>query len=166
MTVERNLLPITEFRIVFGPNRLFTELDAYAVSVNIPSINMADLPTPWRSELGYVASNRITYDPLNIKFAVDEKMQIYYDLYRWMYENACAPGGGHGTGPNAFSDISLQILNSSFGKTQEFKFVNSFPTQINSIEFNVQASEVTYAYVDVSFRYDYFEIVGMLESKC
>ena len=59
-------------------------------------------------------------------------------------------------------DLPLCIMSSHNNVNRKFVFKNAFPTSLGSIEFNVQNSDVEYAYVDVTFRYDYFGPEGAL----
>lgn len=155
MTVERNLLPVSDFRIVFGPTKELTNLHVYAIAVTLPGVNLADLGVPFRHEPGYVGSNRMTYDPLNVRFMCDENMEIYKDLFNWMRNNTLDQNSDEIL---SVADIRMHILSSHSNKTREIHFINAFPTSIGSIEFNLQTSEITYANFDVTFRYDLFNI--------
>jgi len=155
MAVERNLLPVSDFRIVFGPTKELTNLHIYATSVTLPSVNLADLNTPFRHEQGFTPSNRMTFDPLNIRFMCDENMEIYRDLFNWMKNNTLDQNHEQIL---SVADIRMHILSSHSNKTREIHFIDAFPTSIGSIEFNLQTSEITYASFDATFRYDKFTI--------
>lgn len=154
-TLDRNLLSISDFRVVFGPTNQLRSLDVFAVSINLPSVSMDALPTPHRQYAGFSHGGKINYDQLNIRFACDEKMIIYEDLYTWMCNNTThypkVPEDLLTT-----ADITLQPLTSHLNISREIRFARAFPTSIAPMEFNVQVSEATYATFDVTFHYDYF----------
>ena len=156
MTVERNLLPVSDFRIVFGETAELTNLHVYAVSITLPSVSLPDVSTPYRHEPGFVPGNRMAYDPLNIRFMCDENMEIYKDLFNWMRNNTL----DHYNSDQLLSvaDIRMHILSSHSNMTREIHFMEAFPTSIGSIEFNLQTTEITYASFDATFRYDKFNI--------
>jgi hypothetical protein len=58
------------------------------------------------------------------------------------------------------ADLSLIIMSSHNNANKTFTFANAFPTSLGSIEFNTQAQDIEYAFMDVTFRYDYFKIEG------
>ena len=56
-------------------------------------------------------------------------------------------------------DMSLSFITSHNNISRVIRLVDAFPTNLGGVEFNVQSSETEYAFVDVTFRYDYFEFV-------
>jgi hypothetical protein len=55
--------------------------------------------------------------------------------------------------------MTLHFLTNHNNISRSVRFANAFPTNIGGLEFNVQQTESEYAYVDVTFRYDYFEFL-------
>jgi hypothetical protein len=55
--------------------------------------------------------------------------------------------------------MTLHFLTNHNNISRSVRFANAFPTNIGGLEFNVQQTESEYAYVDVTFRYDYFEFI-------
>jgi hypothetical protein len=56
-------------------------------------------------------------------------------------------------------DIALSFITSHNNISRVVRLVDAFPTNLGGVEFNVQSSETEYAFVDVTFRYDYFEFL-------
>ena len=162
MTVDRSLLSISDFRIIFGPTNQLRSLDVYATSVNLPSISMDGIPTPYRQFAGFTWGGKINYDQLNIRFACDEKMNIYEDLFNWMKNNSTIPAlpGGNPYDVLNTADITLKILTSHLNPNRDVRFIRAFPTSIAPMEFNIRTAEQTYANFDVTFHYDYFEFLS------
>jgi len=146
--MNNNLLPLTGFKMAVGENQ-FKLLQHFAVSANMPGVNIAEVSTTFRNLSGYVPSDHISYDALNVRVAVDENMHVYDEVFSWL--SSC-------TTSNILPvhDIVLNFLTSKFNITRSVSFKNVFPVSISSIEFNVQNTEVDYAYIDVGFRYDNF----------
>ena len=161
-TLDRNLLSTSDFRIIFGPIKQLRSLDIFAISVNLPSVSMDALPTPHRQYAGFSHGGKINYDQLNIRFACDEKMELYEDIFNWVCANTTVPTEPPTRYPDVLStaDIKLQILKSSLGTTKEITFVRAFPTNIAPMEFSVQNTEPVFANFDVTFNYDYFTFDG------
>lgn len=148
MTLERNLLPTDAYVITFGHTKELRTLETYAVNVTLPSITLSEVSTPHRNHQGFVPGDTVQYDSLAIRFLCDEKMELYEDIHNWIMKNRSSIG--------PVADISLGILNSHNNDNRRVQFINAFPTSLGSIEFNAQATEVTYALLDVNFRYDKF----------
>lgn len=105
----------------------------------------------------FVPGSKIVYDPLSVSMLISEDMENYVEIYSWLRE--CVLGAQeNGAERKKESDIIIQILNSKNNVHKEVVFHNAFPTAIGTIDWNVEDSDVTYASVDVMFRYDYFTI--------
>ena len=149
--MNNNLLPLTGFKMSIGSNN-FKTLQHFAVSATMPGVSIGEISATYRNFAGYVSSDHITYDNLTIRVAVDEAMTVYDEALQWLTDNTTADV----TKPY---DIMLNFLSSNFNIARSVNFVNAFPSSISAIEFNVQNTEVEYAYIDIVFRYDYFEFV-------
>jgi len=149
--MNNNLLPLTGFKLSVGTDQ-FKHLRHFAVSANMPGCNIGEVSTTYRNLSGYVPSDHISYDSLNIRFAVDESMVVYDEVFQWL--SSC-------TSSNVIPvhDIVLNFLTSKFNISRSVSFSNVFPSSISGINFDVQNTEVEYAYIDVIFRYDNFVFV-------
>ena len=56
-------------------------------------------------------------------------------------------------------DATLLVLNSHNNVSKQIKFNGMFPTNLSSIEFNTQASEIEMVQCDISFAYTNFEFI-------
>ena len=157
MTVERNFLPTTDFRIAFGPTHLLRNLEVYAISASVPNVSLGEVSTPYRNNQGFVSGETLTYDTLSIEFMCDEGMELYEDIYNWMYTNTNTSFPDPGL---EVADIRLQILNSNHSLSREILFQEAFPTSLGGIELNAQNTDVTPAKLSVTFRYDKFQLVS------
>lgn len=93
----------------------------------------------------YVPGDKIIFDPMSITMLVAENMENYVEIFNWMMSNT-----------EEVDDVTVYILSSKNNVNRTVTFKNAFPTNIGSISFNVQDADITYAQVDVTFRYDYF----------
>lgn len=107
----------------------------------------------FRNHAGWVPGDHLNFEPFNIRIALDEDFAGYTEIFNWLKSH---------TEDNDLkvADITLIVLSSHNNTNKSFRFVNAFPTTLGSIEFNVQNTDIEYAYTDVTFRYDYFEIDG------
>tara|TARA_B110000459_G_C16303572_1_gene356012 strand:+ start:50 stop:475 length:426 start_codon:yes stop_codon:yes gene_type:complete len=122
-----------------------------------------------------VPGDKITFDPLSVKFVVDEDMTNYREIYDWIM--AIGPGfdtkdfstlidskktssGAFASGnyENMFSDSTLIINTSSNNANVEFSFEDCFPTSLGGIEFASDSDGVEYATCDLTLRYTLFKI--------
>ena len=113
----------------------------------MPSMAMTEATIARPKIDAYVPGDKITFDPLSITMLVAEDMENYEEIYNWMLADQ-----------NIVDDISIYLLTSKKNSNKFVTFKNAFPTNIGSITFNVQDTDVTYAQLDVTFRYDYFTI--------
>jgi hypothetical protein len=151
VTSNKNLLSLTGFKLqISGADYVNTEY--FAVSATLPSINLPEIELSYRNRHGFLPGEKIQYDPINIRIAVDEELKVYDELYQWILKNAT-------TDSLDAREMSLIFLTSHNNVSRIMRFANAFPTSIGSVEFNTQMADVDYAYVDVSFRYDSFELV-------
>ncbi len=102
--------------------------------------------------MGYVPGDKLNYDPLTIRVAIDERLESYREIFGWLHTNVSAA-------ELKIHDITLHFLTNHNNISRSIRFANAFPTNIGGLEFNVQGTESEYAFVDVTFRYDYFEFL-------
>lgn len=151
VTSNKNLLSLTGFKLqISGADYVNTEY--FAVSATLPSISLPEIELSYRNRHGFLPGEKIEYEPISIRIAVDEELKVYDELYQWILKNAT-------TNTLDVREMSLIFLTSHNNISRTMRFTNAFPTSIGSVEFNTQMTEVEYAYVDVSFRYDRFELL-------
>ena len=146
------------------------------VGATLPSINFSEATfnTPLAVE-SLVPGDKITFDPLTVRFIVDEDMKNYQEIYNWIMK--LGPGidtddyqslvnstkTSTGKFSNAdfsqmYSDCILIVNTSSNNANLEIQFVDAFPTSLGSIDFVTDASEVEYAVCELTLRYTFFKI--------
>lgn len=151
VTSNKNLLSLTGFKLQISGND-YMNTEYFAVSASLPSINLPEIELSYRNQHGFLPGEKIQYDPITIRIAVDEELKVYDEIYQWILKNTTSKDLD-------VRDMSLVLLTSHNNVSRTLRFTNAFPTSIGSVEFNTQMSEVEYAYLDVSFRYDRFEFV-------
>ena len=151
LTGNLSLLPVTSFKLVLNSHE-FANIEFFAVSVQIPSVSLSAAATKFRNKWGFEPGDSLVYEPLQVRLAVDENMKCYKEVFDWIK--------GHTNQTDLkMSDITLIVMSSHNNPNVKFKFVNAFPTSLGQIEFNAQQGDVEYAFIDVTFQYDYFEMV-------
>jgi hypothetical protein len=149
--MNSNLLSLTGFKLLIH-NVDFKYTQYFALSASFPSVSLPEVATGFRNQAGFVSGDRLSYDTLNIRVAIDENLESYNELFNWLR---------HNTKTQALKthDIILCFLTNHNNVGRKVKFTNAFPTSLGGIEFSVQQSDVEYAAVDIGFRYDYFEFI-------
>ena len=124
----------------------------------------------------YLPGDKLTFDPLGVRFIVDEDMTNYQEIYNWMIQ--LAPGydtddyrdlvgssittsgfdSRDGDYSKMYSDASLIVNTSSNNANIEFTFEDCFPTSLGSIDFKSDESDVPYVVADLTLRYTLFKV--------
>ena len=149
----------------------------FCVGATLPGINFSEAQHNTTLAIeSYLPGDKITFDPLVVRFAVDEDMKNYQEIYNWIM----ALGPGHDTDDfktlvgstkytgtsittrgddlEMYSDATLMINTSSNNANVEFNFIDCFPTSLGAIEFSTDAQDVAYAQCDLTLRYTYYTI--------
>lgn len=152
MSIDNNLLPNSQFRLIIGGTNEFPKMSFFATTANIPGVSLQEIGVKYRNLPGFTPGNSLTYEQLSCNLLCDEKMLAYIECFSWLKHNA-KDGEGIKT-----TDIIVETLNSHFNTSRSFRFINAFPTTLGSLEFN-SSGEPGYASFDVSFSYDEFDVV-------
>lgn len=159
-----------------SPNGFMLNIDRtpkvsfYTQEVNLPGMSIPALETPTTLASISIPSDKINFDPLVFTFIVDEQMDNWYELYKWMrglghpenYEQYTIENnrGQKGMSELArnYSDATLQVLGSNNMPVRTFRFVDCYPINISGITFNSTNTDVTYATASVTLEYSYFKL--------
>jgi len=136
-------------------------VEFFTQGISIPGVSGTPIAmaTPLRTM--YQPQDQLNYDDLTIQFIVDEQMNNYKEVLRWM-EGLGAPEStkqyadydkGNAT---LASDISVVITNSHKNPNIKFTFKEAFPVTLGGIELNVNTQDIAYATCDVTMRYESF----------
>ena len=171
----------TQWRLAF--NRL-PKTTWFCTAANIPGISLgeASYPTPMLDT--FVSGDKLTFETLNITFIVDEELQNYRELWDWMVgigapkshdqwtavlsegDGAVRQFGANDKDPrtkltyeesNLYSDATLIVYNSKNMAKVNVQFKNMFPTNLSSLEYSQELTDVEYFHATASFRYLYYE---------
>ena len=149
--IDSNLLALTGFKLFIHAED-FKHTQYFAVSASFPSVSLPEVTTGYRNLSGFVSGDKLAYDPLTIRIAIDERLESYREIFNWIHSNTSNK-------ELTVHNITLHFLTNHNNISRSVRFANAFPTNIGGLEFNVQQTESEYAYVDVTFRYDYFEFL-------
>ena len=153
------------------------KVDFLCQSANIPQISMGTAVQPSYLKDIAVPGDKVLYDDLTVRFLVDEKMENYLSIYKWMTglgypenvgqfrqlrkddirTNASASDDGD---PRyfEFSDATLQILSSNYRPSVLVNFKDAFPVSLSTLEFDVSQRDYNFFTASVTFKYTIFNI--------
>ena len=164
-----NLLQPTKYLLVF--DRLPT-VTFFCQSVNIPGINLGQAPLQTPTLDIFAPGNKITYNPFNIHFLVDEKLLSWQELHTW-FRSIASPASyderkklqslvpQKGNKPSYYSDATLTVLSSLNNPILRVNFYNMFPITLSDIIFDSSQSADDIISADSTFMFDYFDFVDV-----
>ena len=169
---NRNYLSPLGFKLIISK---IPKVDFLCQAANIPSISMgtAVQPTPLKDIP--VPGDKPVYDDLTVRFIIDENMENYLSLNKWItglgypesikqYQQLADVGPDLETRDNTnprwfeFSDATLQILSSNYQPNIGVNFKGCFPISVSTLEFDSSQRDYSYFTCEATFKYDYYTI--------
>lgn len=168
-----NFLGQNNFR--FAIKRL-PNVNYFCQSVTVPAIAVGAIESPTPFAAVPRPGDRITYDPLNIRFKVDEDLTNYFEIQSWM------EGLGHpdelkqtrdlsedirrtqiGARPIGYyttfiSDATLNIMTSNKNFNKTIFFYDCFPISLTELSFESTNTDVEYLEATATFRYRKYQL--------
>ena len=148
----------------------------FCTGVTLPGVNFSEaLHTHTLAINSYLPGDKIEFDPLTVKFVVDEDMKNYQEIFDWimklgpgrdtddfmgLVESTKRSDGtlSSASFENMYSDATIIVNTSSNNANIEFQFQDTFPTSLGAIEFAADQAGVEYATCDLTLRYTLFKI--------
>jgi len=149
LTANTNLLSPVGFRLTINRQK-YANTEYFITSFALPEVTSGEVQMNFRGGISYQTSETRQFGGLNLRFAIDEDMKNYTEIYNWLKDN---------TEKHEVSDMILSVMSSHNIVNKQFQFKNAFPISLSGVDFNVQSNDVEYAQADVSFRYDEFMII-------
>ena len=154
LTSNVNFLQQVNFKLtIINPN--FTNLEYFCTSVNLPSMSMQEITQNYQNDQSFFPGEQLNFEPLRVKFMVDENMINYTEVFNWMTKNSY-------TAANAFperADMILSVLSSKNTINRQFQFSDAFPTSIGELAFNTQAQTIEYLSCEMTLRFNHMKII-------
>lgn len=176
---NRNFLSPVGFQFQIGK---MPAVEFFCQTAAIPAISMGVAEQGTRLNKIYQPGDELYYEPLFIKFLIDENMKNYYQVHDWI-RRITTPFASqeftYNTGDDATddkvpyaprdirdlpkwgenqwrSDCSLVVLSSNYRPVAEFTFMDAFPISLSTVSFDCTVPDINYFTAEVSFRYNYF----------
>ena len=123
-----------------------------------------------------VPGDKLVYDDFRVSFVVDEELENYKQIYKWMIglgypnsqrdftdmklEDPYYTKLGDRENPFAeFSDGTLQILNSNLRAQSYVKIQSMFPVSLSTLDFDASNTDINYFQAQVVFKYQIFQLL-------
>tara|TARA_B100001250_G_scaffold414204_1_gene451269 strand:- start:1550 stop:2110 length:561 start_codon:yes stop_codon:yes gene_type:complete len=145
------------------------KVDFFSNSARIPGIQLGEIMVGNYLKAVPVPGDQIQFEDLNLQFIVDENLENFLEIHRWIYAlgypdsvqqfKDLVDDEGDIDNLQQFSDGTLTILNSNFNPMAYVKFKDMFPVSLSTLEFSASESDYTYFTATVTFKYLVYEIL-------
>ena len=171
---NRNYMSPLGFKLVLTKT---PKVDFLCQSANIPSISMGPAIQPSYLKDIPVPGDKVLYDDLNVRFLVDEKMENYLAIHKWItglgYPESIGQYRQLKKDDNRtdslvadkgdplyfqYSDATLQVLNSNYKPSVLINFKDAFPISLSTLDFDVTTRDYNYFTAEVTFKYTIYNI--------
>ena len=173
---NKNFLSPVGFKFIIGRT---PHVDYFCQSASIPevSIGTREISTPVKDYT--VPGDKMTFGDLNLRFLVNEDLDNYYEIYKWLkgltnpqhqkefaqYIATVDEMGRPDEFEKTMSDARLLILNSNYNTISTVNFFNIFPSSLTTLEFDATATDINYFTAEVNFKYTLYEITDKIGNK-
>ena len=171
---NRNYMSPLGFKLIITKT---PKVDFLCQSANIPSISMGTAIQPSYLKDIPVPGDKVLYDDLNVRFLVDEKMENYLAIHKWItglgYPESLGQYNQLKTDDKRtdrrvndsadplyfqYSDATLQVLNSNYKPSVLINFKDAFPISLSTLDFDVTTRDYNYFTAEVTFKYTIYNI--------
>ena len=146
----------------------------FCTGVNIPSINFSEALMDKKLAIkSALPGDKITFDPLTVKFVVDEDMKNYQEIFNWIVnigapsdhsqfnQRERADGLDMKGDRNLYSEIQISILSNKNNPVVRTTLHDAFPLSLSGLTYTTQETDAVYLTADVSFAYSYYEFLAL-----
>ena len=171
---NRNYMSPLGFKLIITKT---PKVDFLCQSANIPQISMGTAVQPTYLKDIPVPGDKVLYDDLTVRFLVDEKMENYLAIYKWITGLGYPESLGQfdqlrkddiRTNASAsdeadpryfeFSDATLQVLGSNYKPSIHVNFKDAFPISLSTLDFDVSQRDYSFFTASVTFKYTIYDI--------
>ena len=168
---NRNFLSPAGFKFSLAKAQ---KVDFFSQSVSIPNIELGvavqttylrDIPVP---------GDKLVYGDLDIEFFIDENLENYLQIERWMRSLGYPESLGETVSldpqkdsllEGARSDGTLLVYNSSFNPIAKILFKDMFPTSLTPVPFTADVTDINYIMATATFKYTIFNVESLVENE-
>lgn len=152
-----NFLSHTGFRFTLAkiPNVTY-----FCQSANLPSVSIDLLQQPNPFNTMPLGGRKMNFDPLEIRFKVDENLVNFIEIFDWL-NSIAIPDNFEQYDSLYRSDAVLTVLSSHKNPNVQIKFKDLFPISLSGLTFQSDADDIEYLEATVTFRYLSYEIIKL-----
>jgi hypothetical protein len=159
---NKNMLSQTGFKLSFErlPNVTY-----FSQSSELPGITLGSITYNNPLHDYPIAGEKLTFEPFNVTFRVDENMTNFLELYNWLVGIAGVESSEErrlyeleSRNNSIYSDATLIVLSSKYNANLKIKFKDLFPESITSLRFESTASDIEYLECTTTLRYRNYTI--------
>ena len=150
------------------------KVDFFSQSVSIPNIDLGiavqttylrDIPVP---------GDKLSYGDLSIDFFIDENLENYLQVERWMRSLGFPESIAEAVSldpqkdsllDGARSDGTLLIYNSSFNPIASILFKDAFPVSLTPVPFTADVTDINYIMATATFKYTIFNVESLVPNE-
>jgi hypothetical protein len=146
-------------------------IEFFIQKINLPGfvLNSPAFATPFVNipEVG----DHLNYGTLKISFKVDEDLQNYLEIHRWLkglgkpkefHEYRHLSEKPQFIGYGLKSDISLVIMSNIKNPNYKADFIDAFPIALSGLQFDTTNPDINYLIAEAEFKYVYYDIERIL----
>lgn len=145
-----NFLQPTKFLLTFSQ---VSDTTFFCQKVNVPGLQVNELPRQTPNIDLYTAGTRVTYNTLDFTFLVNENLSSWRVIHDWLRDNSINSKYRYKN-----VDATLTILSNQNNPKIRIKYSNVFPISLGDLEFDTTLSADNHISSTASFRCDYFNI--------
>ena len=136
---------------------------------SIPTFSVGTIDIPTAGFVRVPIEGNAVYSDLEMEFLVDENLENYMQIHNWMRalgtptdyidREVWSRERSKGREDNPFtSNGTLQVLNNNNLHNFDVTFVDMFPSDLSTLQFDVTMADNEQLRATVTFKYSYYEI--------
>lgn len=163
-----NYLQPTKFLLTFDR---IGSVTYFCQEVNLPGVNLGSATTTFPMLDIQSPGTKLSFNPLNVQFILDEGLVGWQQLYEW-FNSIASPEGFDKRNSltelqnifkqnklKQYSDATLTVMSGLNNPIVRIQFYNVFPTTLSDVQFDTKLSADDIMTGSVSFNYDYFKFL-------
>lgn len=157
MTINQNSALTSNFRMQI---KKIPDVEYFLTSTVLPGVDCQPIDVPNPVAHLYVAGLKLQYSSFRAEFLVNENLSNYMSVYRWIRSFAI-PNDKSTSGQkdiyNAYTDISLNVLDNESNYLYTINLVNCFPIGLSPVKYDSQDQYPIIQRAVIEFSIDWWE---------
>mgnify|MGYP001186939339 FL=1 len=147
------------------------KVDFFSKSVSLPNITLgAAIQSTYLRDIP-VPGDKLQYGDLDVEFFIDENLENYLQIERWMRALGFPESLREGISLDpqqtdllnaARSDGTILVYNSSFNTIAKVDFKDMFPTSLTPVPFSADVTDINYIVATATFKYTIFNVESLI----